>query len=632
MKIREVMAMFGFRIEPGSVDKIKRVDAALDDLVGGLQGVQAAAKDAAGFFAKSAATFAAGYGVVITGAAKAAQGTAAYAEEVIRSSEALDVNVGRFQEMKFAFSQLGASTDDLMDAYATLTDRALDATSGSKNYIESFRLIGIEAAELKNKKPQEIFDLFASRAMNAEDRTKAITAAVRLLGDDLGRRIMPAMTSGAESFEEWSRIARETGIVMMPKEALQRARDAQFSFRALAAIAKAFARRMGLELIPTFHRLADWIIEVVKNAGGLDGIFKRLEKTIKLFDDEMEGLKNNLVLFNRAVQALGGYEKVITGIAFALTGLFAVMAGNKMMNLAQALTKAFALFQANFLTKALGGALAGSFSASLGIILLIAASIVAWIFLIEDFVAYMRGGESVLGDLIDGWEKISWLLKPIAVMANVIKGAFEIVLWIAGGIVDLMTEYKEELLIIWDILKVGIIAALTAFAGFLSIIILAWAALAAVVAVVAAHLLSIVIRIGWLIKKTIEFGKNLWELLGELPYIWELFSDAFMSAMGKIWAALRPFMAAIRATMGLMGGGGLFQFDNKQSEFAYGSLAAAGGQGGGGKSIQVNRGDQVINITSSDPEAAGKAVKKAEEESNEDMLDSVYNFFTGGPR
>ena len=84
--------------------------------------------------------------------------------------------------------------------------------------------------------------------------------------------------------------------------------------------------------------------------------------------------------------------------------------------------------------------------------------------------------------------------------------------------------------------------------------------------------------------------------------------------------------------MGLMGGGGLFQFDNKQSEFAYGSLAAAGGQGGGGKSIQVNRGDQVINITSSDPEAAGEAVKKAEEESNEDMLDSVYNFFTGGPR
>ena len=134
--------------------------------------------------------------------------------QIERQSKALGVSAQRFQELQFTFSQFGSDTSDIADVLNTLADRSQDAVQGMQSFIDDFALVGIEVDQLRGKRPVELFELFASAISSIDDPTRRNAAAVRILGDDIGNRLLPLLQEGTEGLSEYASEARSVGAVL----------------------------------------------------------------------------------------------------------------------------------------------------------------------------------------------------------------------------------------------------------------------------------------------------------------------------------------------------------------------------------------------------------------------------------
>ena len=137
-----------------------------------------------------------------------------FAKEVSELAPALGMTTDELQKWEYVFARFGLELSDTSDAFATLADRTEDALAGTESMIEDFRLVGITVDQLRGKNPQQLFELFANAVANTSDKNRALTAIVRNLGDDLGRKLAPALMMGKKGLEEMRKEAEDLGIVM----------------------------------------------------------------------------------------------------------------------------------------------------------------------------------------------------------------------------------------------------------------------------------------------------------------------------------------------------------------------------------------------------------------------------------
>jgi len=137
-----------------------------------------------------------------------------FARELNDLAPALGTTTDELQKWEYVFARFGLELADTSDAFATLADRAEDALSGTESMIEDFRLIGVSVDQLRGKSPEQLFELFADGVAKTTDRNRALTAIVRNLGDDLGRKLAPALMLGSKGLREMRQEAEDLGIIM----------------------------------------------------------------------------------------------------------------------------------------------------------------------------------------------------------------------------------------------------------------------------------------------------------------------------------------------------------------------------------------------------------------------------------
>ena len=137
-----------------------------------------------------------------------------FAKEVSELAPALGMTTDELQKWEYVFARFGLELSDTSDAFATLADRTEDALAGTESMIEDFRLVGVTVDQLRGKNPQQLFELFADAVANTSDKNRALTAIVRNLGDDLGRKLAPALMMGKKGLEEMRKEAEDLGIIM----------------------------------------------------------------------------------------------------------------------------------------------------------------------------------------------------------------------------------------------------------------------------------------------------------------------------------------------------------------------------------------------------------------------------------
>lgn len=300
--------------------------------------------------------------------------------EIQRQAESLGITNKRYQELMGTFQQFGLEGDDIADAFNTITDRANDAVGGVKSMIDDFGLVGVKVQQLKDKKPDELFDIFADAVANTTDISKRNTAIVRILGDDIGRKLLPLISQGTTGFKQYAKELQTLGVIMDDAGIKRAAAYAQQNKR-LGLAMQGLRNTLSLAIIPTLTKATKSTADFfVANMPWIQG---KIQAGMRDAKDVLERLDVMLVRIGG-----GSREEGIKRVGGALTAIFSGPLFLRLLPLASAV---LAKFMAIGLLPLL--VMAAKLIALAAIFTLVALAV-------EDFIIYLRGGPSVTAKFI----------------------------------------------------------------------------------------------------------------------------------------------------------------------------------------------------------------------------------------
>ncbi|MFB6373828.1 MAG: hypothetical protein ABEN55_12140 [Bradymonadaceae bacterium] len=463
-------------------------------------------KSGLGKIVQAAGAAAAGIGAFGAGIIANARATSKHAKAIKNQSRALNTTVRQYQRLVFAAESYGAEQQEINDVLGVLSDRAEDARRGTESYAESFRLLGIQMSELKGKKPAELMKLVAERTREmrqAGETQKVLPALERLLGGDVRKKLMPLLVRGREGIEAVGDQGERLGAVL-EENAINKANEFALKWEALEAIINGFRRQLAIELFPTLidiaerfktwiqanedliqqridqfaAKVAHWFWEAADALARVDKFALRFGGWAELLETAAKAVSS----FGAAWAGLG-VAQVVLGITNILIGLGSWLAGlpGIIASIAGTIASLWAQIQI-ILSVGLGTWLSGVAAAVgtfivevLAPVLAVVAALTALYLIVEDFVVFLMGGQSVIGEFVAWfreWIKTAGVFqaflrqigKSFKLFAGIVKGIAIPVFHVFRSVgLAVFEAIKQAGLTLWVFLK-GIFNAWLAFA------------------------------------------------------------------------------------------------------------------------------------------------------------------------
>lgn len=452
-----------------------------------------------------------------------------FAEEAVRTSRAFGLSTDRYQELRFAFQSLNASSDDLHDAMTTLNRRTMQAAEGTVGYRRALQDLGLSVEEMMRLPLDEQLLAFTHGVQNAEDSNRALGAAVHLLGSDLGRRLTQGLSDADSSLDRFMKMARDAGLVI-EEDLLIQATAAQLEFRQLSATLTGIMRLIGVRVAPAFGRLARSIhMAIVTTTAYIDNVMARLTR---VFEEEVTKFIEYFRALDQTIkQVFGGWKPVVLAVVGAFAAFQGVMGGAAFAGLFKAMGKLFAI---------IGIKTVGAFVLLAAKALLVIAAIVGIILVVEDLIGYFTGADSWIGDFIDRFAEMQTVTGAIArafrdffqestVYLSFFKGAWDLLRDTVVSFFQSAAEQFQRLLpfIVGFVLGVvGLMVLLVVVVGavligILKIFTFLMDVFNAVYDFLDENLLPVFQRLGAGIANAlggaVEVVQTLWEMLKEIP-------------------------------------------------------------------------------------------------------------------
>ena len=366
--------------------------------------------------------------VVIIGAAAVA--SAAVLFGLAKSSAALGTSVGdtadklgleveTLQELRFAAATANIAQTALDIGVQRFTRRAAEAAKGTGEAKDALKELGVQLTDTQgNLRP--IDDLLNQVA----DGLKAVPSQadrVRLsfkLFDTEGVGLVNILAAGSENLNRLRQEARDTGTIF-GVDFVKKARAFEKGMEKAKLIVTAIRVEIGQELLPIFtDLLKDFTLWFKANRAiikqNIREVIKGIVGIAKTFIGQLKAI---FTFVNAIVKAFGGWEKAIIFVTQALAGFLALRLVFALGGAVQAIGKMI------FGMRLLGNAGLIAQVKLLAIPLAIGLAIVALALLVEDFIAFTEGKDSVLGRMSERFNKLGGTVKRvIALMMTPIRG------------------------------------------------------------------------------------------------------------------------------------------------------------------------------------------------------------------
>lgn len=240
------------------------------------------------------------------------------AEEISKLASTTASTTREIQALSIAFKENGLEADDVGDVLNTLADRAQDAKDGMQSFIDDFALIGIEVDDLRGKRPAELFEVFADAIANTDEPVKRQAALVRILGDDLGRKLAPELAKGAQHFRDLADEAERAGLIMDDKM-IKGAVRANRAMERLETTIGIGVNRVLVEMAPLIetatNKLQNLMIANVDFGKVAISVFTKAGKVVAVFADGIRGLE---ILFQ-------GLKTIALGVSTVFASVFSTI-------------------------------------------------------------------------------------------------------------------------------------------------------------------------------------------------------------------------------------------------------------------------------------------------------------------
>lgn len=225
-------------------------------------------------------------GIAAAGAAAigAAFKTAAYGDEIAKTSTKLGISTDALQEMRVWADRNGISAGSLDRAVGRLNQRIGRAADGNEKYADAFKALGVDIhdAEGNIRSTEDVMQDTIESLRGIDDAAAQSAAASEVFGTKMARDLMPALQDGSMSLEEAAKHAHELGIVM-DGESLAAAERFQDSWQDIKDSVTGFLHQAGAPvmafmadrlfpfikdtLVPAIRQLSDWLGPKLTAAG-----------------------------------------------------------------------------------------------------------------------------------------------------------------------------------------------------------------------------------------------------------------------------------------------------------------------------------------------------------------------------
>jgi hypothetical protein len=265
--------------------------------------------------------------------------------------------------------------------------------------------VGLHARDLKGLKPDQLFELLADAVARASDKSKALAAVSRILGEESSRKFAPALMGGAAAIRELRMQAHELGLVL-DDDALRATKEVAVQWRQLKQVGRGLATELAVRLAPDVAAVLRGVLGWVK---------ANRELLSQRIDFWVRQLERGMTALNLAVRVIGGWDVVFLNVAQGAGLLYLIANLDRLQHLLKLLRVGFTALQvvaepvlAQLQVQV--GALLAELGIGLAPLLLILGGFVFYLGLaalaVDDFLTFWRGGKSVLGDNLDAIERL----------------------------------------------------------------------------------------------------------------------------------------------------------------------------------------------------------------------------------
>lgn len=390
--IRELLVALGVKVDPQTKRDLKKFDEDIDRVKGDLETFAESARTAGKWLATALVT---GTAAAVTAIGTLAVTTGQHAEQIERQARALNLTRAEYQELEHVFATFGVESQDIADGLAQINEKAQDAISGDKGAIAEFALLNLHVSQLKGLRPHQLLELIAQASATAADQGKALAATSKLLGEDVAKKLGPALKGGAQGIRDLRQEAHDLGLVMSDDQ-LAIGKEVSETWRELKNDAMGLAQQIGIVLGP----LVDHYLRL-----GRDWLRQNRQLLAQRLDFWLHAFARAVEQADKFVQRIGGWDKVLVNLATGAGFLYVIVNLEKVEKTLAGIRAGLALI----------GVTADGVLASLGLEAAPVAIVLAGIALVlgglyltlDDFTTYWQGtGKSVFGtvmDYFDGW-------------------------------------------------------------------------------------------------------------------------------------------------------------------------------------------------------------------------------------
>jgi hypothetical protein len=335
---------------------------------------------------------------MLTGLQNLVQSSALAAANFERMSQRTGVGVERFQELAHAAKVAGVETDNFVEFLQDLQEKAFEAARGQKEYADAYRALGVNVKDSQGKlrSGEQLMRDVADRFSQMEDGGKKTALAMKLFSDE-GTKIIPLLNKGSKGIDEMALEARTLGVVL-DRAAIRKLKELNAQHTRMAASLTGLKNDVLLALLPTLHGMVEGVRAWV--AANRTLLKQRLAQVFGAIAKTLIVLGKTLGVVIKVVDVLVEHWRLLGVIAST------VIAGKLVMALG-ALRLAMIKTAAVMVATAIKGAAAWAL-ASLPLLLL-GALVTGLALLVEDFMTWKSGGDSLFGGFYA--DAVNWLSR-----------------------------------------------------------------------------------------------------------------------------------------------------------------------------------------------------------------------------
>uniref|UniRef100_A0A7C1NVR9 Phage tail tape measure protein n=1 Tax=Agrobacterium albertimagni TaxID=147266 RepID=A0A7C1NVR9_9HYPH len=321
----------------------------------------------------SAGAIAAGaFAAIGAGMFKLAKDAAGPLDELVKFSDRVNVNIEALQEWQFAAEQSGASAGEFQGAVTTLSKNLAEVARGTGRAEKAFKDYGISAKDAQGriKSADVVMGELAEKFQKLTDQ-QALD-----LGQKLGMTpgMITLLKSGTAEIDKLRQQARDNGLVFTEEEA-RNAERFNDSLNLFQRSIKAISHRIGVEFLPVLADGMDYLQGWIRENQTL--IRSNIEVWSGRVVSAMQGFLSLTGRIGTSLDQVGGY----------VANLLRFISANKIdLDNWQGLL-------------VFAGALGAAFRPAI-------AAMAALFLIVDDLLAWGRGGKSVFGDMLEGISKL----------------------------------------------------------------------------------------------------------------------------------------------------------------------------------------------------------------------------------